>query len=578
MATMVKAGNYTIDVGQTQTIYCSANAPAGYITHAFYSLVDPNDAQFVALQSRSDELCADIVGLRAKASIKIQVTYAYTYIGTYDNRKHVGSGTYYDYITVEGGVNPTKVQIEQSEVTMNVGSTIDLYAKLTPQNASTDFQWGAISTLGQPYNFNITYIGNKASITAKKAGYIYLVVETSNGLQSFCTVTAVDNKPQEVSIPQSFTAYIGEEIQLPITLLPKESATTFTWDIEDTNILSISSKGIISGISEGRTNVVCRTANGLNSEKCVVDVEYREPTDISINTDDIKMSVGDMRKLTYTLTPNNAKTNIKWFVNPKDTKSVIISEDGMLLAKGIGTAQVVAECENGLAASCNVSVLPELESLEIPKQLELCIGDEYSITPNLYPSNSLYDISWTSEDPSIVSVNDGILNAVSVGIVSITATNYNGVKSECLVYVKELKTLNVWNREGEKTTFLLSEVPQIKYGEEGSVIVNAGETEISFSLSEIGYISVADENEPFIETGIGQTSASSYINPTIVVAGGNLQIRNAGPNSTVRIFKNDGRMIYEKTADSSGNLSFAISKKELYIVRVNSKTFKIMKR
>ncbi len=64
----LEAGNYTVKVGQEQIIYCTANAPAGYITHAFFSLTDPNDAEFVTLQSHSDELYADIIGLKAKPS------------------------------------------------------------------------------------------------------------------------------------------------------------------------------------------------------------------------------------------------------------------------------------------------------------------------------------------------------------------------------------------------------------------------------------------------------------------------------------------------------------------------------
>ena len=86
------AGQYSVKTGETTNIYCKADAPSGgWITHAFYELVDPNDAQYLALYSHSSDLYATVTGISPKSSVKIQVTYAYSYRGSYDQKVHVGN-------------------------------------------------------------------------------------------------------------------------------------------------------------------------------------------------------------------------------------------------------------------------------------------------------------------------------------------------------------------------------------------------------------------------------------------------------------------------------------------------------
>ena len=59
------AGNYTIEVGETKTINCTANAPlGGWITHVYYSFVDNNDADYIALSCSSVQQAATITGIK----------------------------------------------------------------------------------------------------------------------------------------------------------------------------------------------------------------------------------------------------------------------------------------------------------------------------------------------------------------------------------------------------------------------------------------------------------------------------------------------------------------------------------
>ncbi len=65
---------------------------------------------------------------------------------------------------------------------------------------------------------------------------------------------------------------------------------------------------------------------------------------------------------------------------------------------------------------------PEV-SCRLPEQLQLELGSSAKITPVIFPANAvLPNMIWTSSDPQIVSVDDGLLTALAPGECTITLT------------------------------------------------------------------------------------------------------------------------------------------------------------
>lgn len=348
------ADNYTVEVGSVENIYCTVNPPAGYITHAFFSLVDPSDAEYLQISYNSSDLFAQVLGIKAKSSIKIEVTYAYSYMGSYDGNIHVGHSSYYTYVTVKGGVNPTNIAIIEGDVSMRVGETIELNAKLTPSNASTTFTWGTVTGLGKPYAFDLTYIGPKATIKAKSAGDLYVVVQTENNLYAGCVVTAVkeDIPASDIELKDdSVRIGVGKKYALKYELTPISSTDEVKWSSSDDNIVSISSSGIITGVNPGKALIKASVSEQVEDQLYVEVLPVPESVFLEPQ---INMYLGYPMVLVPSFIPVESLTGCKWSSSNSDIASV--DSSGKVTAKRNGNVIITVITDEGCSAECNITV------------------------------------------------------------------------------------------------------------------------------------------------------------------------------------------------------------------------------
>lgn len=261
-------GAISIEVGQSTTLYCTKTPPlGGWFDRVAFTLSNSNDSQYLLIENNFGDQSAKITGRAPKASIPIEIICSYAYMGSYDKKIHVGSFSYYEYVTVTGGVTPTSVKII-SPTTMEVGETITMRASLSPVNATTVFTWGTVSTLGKPFNFTLTPNGAEAELYAKKEGTVYVVVETENGKQNMLSVTAVSSPITEISFPaQNVTIGLGQDYKLDVDYKPANSSRdNIDWTSSDSGIVSVSSDGVVHGIAPGEVSITARSKS--NSSVC----------------------------------------------------------------------------------------------------------------------------------------------------------------------------------------------------------------------------------------------------------------------------------------------------------------------
>ena len=61
-------------------------------------------------------------------------------------------------------------------------------------------------------------------------------------------------------------------------------------------------------------------------------------------------------------------------------------------------------------------------SIELPEDMRLAPGESFTVTPTTFPQNATQGIIWESLNPSVVSVENGVLTAHAVGEATITAS------------------------------------------------------------------------------------------------------------------------------------------------------------
>ena len=356
------AGQYYVNVGEETNIYCNQTAPSGgWITHVFYGLVDSSDAQYLAIYNNPSEGYATVRGLSPKSSIKIEVTYAYSYRGTYDNNIHVGHGTYYDYVTVKGGGAATDIRFNPSGVNMKTGETVKVKLEITPANTSSTYEWGIIESVSsRPSYYEITQEKDKELIImAKRAMNLYLYAKTSNGLQATCIIRAKDDAPDDAIQPTNISMSTNEEIlhkdetkQLEFILTPSNASTVLTWESDNENICSVSTSGKITAINEGMATITVTTSNGLKA-KCSVTVATPAKSVSLPKTKDL--TLGYRYVLEPTINPVYGYAD--WIWESSDNNIVTVDQNGVLTIKRTGSAIItITAKDTNIKAECNVNV------------------------------------------------------------------------------------------------------------------------------------------------------------------------------------------------------------------------------
>lgn len=160
-------------------------------------------------------------------------------------------------------------------------------------------------------------------------------------------------------------------------------------------------------------------------------------TGLTVSPATLEMLPGGTAGLTATVTPANATDrNVTW--TSSDRSVVSVDPDGIVKALKSGLATVSASCA-GKSASCSVKVITLTESLTLDKtELSLRKGETASLNATVYPPDATdKDVSWTSSDPDVVSVDaNGSLLALRQGEATVTAS-CAGKTASCRVTVRD---------------------------------------------------------------------------------------------------------------------------------------------
>lgn len=344
-----QAGTYTVRKGSTITVPCTATAPAGgWITHAFFSFVDPEDQAYLGLSYSSSDLKATFYGLKVRSSIKIEVTYAYSYRGSYDNNIHVGHGSYYDYITVTGAPDASGVDFrEGSKVSLKPGTSVVLHADLRPKGADGFINWGFITSMGSPFCFDLDIAddGLSAVVTGKKKGTAYLLVmvdsdqKKSDVIELKCTEDAQSITPTKIELsPTEQTLTVGESVSLAPSFTPSGASAEIKWNSSDPNVATVDSTGKVTAISSGTATIKASVSDNVYATAIITVLERFSSFSVPSTVD---VTVGFTYTVIPDLTPKGSISDITW--SSSSTSVARVSSSGVITAVNKGTCTITAE-------------------------------------------------------------------------------------------------------------------------------------------------------------------------------------------------------------------------------------------
>ena len=267
---------------------------------------------------------------------------------------------------------------------------------------------------------------------------------------------------------------IGESEQLIATVLPVSANSTLSWVSSNPNIVSVDQKGMITGLIPGTSIITATTIDGY-SASCIITVGA-SPTKLILHSEGERTSLikGDPLEGTLILTAESKPVEareIHWSVSDESIISIIPDDNdstkATIVAEANGNASVIAETENGIIASLDVSVIVPVKSITLTQsKLEIDAAHELIIDYQVNEDAMNKVIHWkvlseNTPNTSVLTIIDDSsisFKGSSVGDYEITAESEDGYFTESyLIKVTEacLDTIKILADEG--STFITIE-------------------------------------------------------------------------------------------------------------------------
>lgn len=200
------------------------------------------------------------------------------------------------------------------------------------------------------------------------------------------------------------------------------------WSSSNSKVARVNSKGTVQCMKRGTADIIAKI--GKKQYKCKVVVETP-----SINKKNITLYTGK----TVTLKINGTKQKVAW--NSSNKNIATVSKKGVV--KGITSGRTIITARVGNKKyNCKVTVKSNgipVESVVLDKTtLLLEQGDKAVLQTTILPYNTTTDktVNWSSSNTAVVTVSNGIVNAVGVGNATVTA-KVGDKKATCYIEVSQ---------------------------------------------------------------------------------------------------------------------------------------------
>lgn len=269
-----------------------------------------------------------------------------------------------------------------------------------------------------------------------------LLVETDEPVPNLVQRIVIDGKDGDN--PGTIYVDVGEERTLTYTTYPEDAAPgEFIWESDLPGNISIDeTTGRLevknASYATGAQITVSGTGKlSLIEDSCYVMVSKPiESIEISCLDEGRTFHVGKSFMFTRQFLPENSFANYeKW--ESSDTSVVMIEDGGYAQAVGEGKATITVTARGVTSNEIEIEVIG-IDSVTLSEsQHEMQLGETFQLDAAVDPDYG-YDksrITWTSDNPDVAKVENGLVTALAEGTANITATADGAESQACRITV-----------------------------------------------------------------------------------------------------------------------------------------------
>ncbi len=319
-------------------------------------------------------------------------------------------------------VSTETVTLDKTTLSLAIGETATLVATVKPDDATDkNVSWTSSDE-------SIAKVDN-GNVTAIKAGKANIVANCG-GKTAECAVTVTVPTGSVTLDKTTLSLAVGETAQLTATVKPDDATDkNVMWTSSNESVAKVDN-GKVTAVMSGNATITAKC--GGKTAECVVTVSV-PVSSITLDITSISLTVGETAQLTATVKPDNATDKtVVWTSSDESVAKVV---NGKVTAHKSGTTSIAARC-GSKSAECIVTVIVPVSSVTLDRNdLMLPVGDAATLIATVKPDNATSkNITWSSSNESVATVNNGNVIAAKEGEVIISASVGN-VVAYCKVVV-----------------------------------------------------------------------------------------------------------------------------------------------
>ena len=418
-------------------------------------------------------------------------------------------------------VNPlVSISIKDS-TSIQYGQTEKLVVTYNPEDTTDDktINW-------ESSDKNIAEISADGTITAKNVGTATITAKTTTGKTANCVVTVLPVELNSISIKeQNVTLNKNENKNLTVTYNPENTTDdkTVTWEVADTNIVTIDETGKITPVNAGTTTITAKVGEKTATTTVTVVIPLES---INLNETDKKLLKNETFDLSVIYNPEDTTDDktVEWSSTDENVAKV---ENGKVTVLNAGTTYIKAKVGDK-ETSCKISVIVPLTGIKLNKEkLEILKGQNDTLIATFTPEDTTFvgKANFKSSDESIITVNeDGKITAIKEGEATITATVKDGeneFSATCEVTVKEipLNTITIDKKDFElnvSETEKLNVIFEPENTTDDKTIEWSSSDESIVSVDNEGVVTAKAEGTAIITAKVGEKETQITITAKII--------------------------------------------------------------
>lgn len=341
-------------------------------------------------------------------------------------------------VTVQASVSSVSINEENKLVDIAYDNGFSLNGILTPEyaNVGTELTW-------ESSDQSVVSVDENGNVTVNDIGNSIISATSQNGSKGECNVEVVMSPLAIYSSDININLNDSDEAQITYSFNDEKVNynNVVSYTSGNTDVLTVDENGLIKALDAGSTTVTLRTPNGVSK---TINVNVERPitnVDMSSNTITIDLSGSEqVFDLVATIKPLNTSYN-KILVWASDNSNVAsVDQNGHVIAKNVGTANITAISTNGVIGKCKVVVNRSVTEVNIKEgDFDLAENDSVAIHYEFNEgANVGTGVSFTSSDESIATIdNVGNITGIACGTAEIKVTTEEGFEDTITVTIKK---------------------------------------------------------------------------------------------------------------------------------------------